>query len=160
MCLIILLLLRVGTSKSMIPRPCFLPLLYYFHMLLLLFTLMPLLFQITQITSHTPYYTVSSVSSVNQCIYTITIVLGVLRTQENHPVNCTTVFFHLLLLIYFIKCFSGLAELTTRLLRLICILWLPLCRISKLGYTYPRRLSRSPTVAGYHSLSWSLPVYC
>ena len=111
--------------------------------------MLPLLFQITQITFSTPYYTVSTVSSLNQCIYTITIVLGVLRTQENHPVNYATIFWRRLLLIYFIKCFSGVAALTTRLLRLIGILWLPLCRINKLGYTYPRRLSRSPTVVGY-----------
>src|SRR3954451_23174667 len=30
---------------------------------------------------------------------------------------------------------SGAAELTTHLLRLIIILWLPLCRINKLGFT-------------------------
>src|SRR3954470_10860911 len=30
---------------------------------------------------------------------------------------------------------SGAAELTTHLLRLISILWLPLCRINKLGFT-------------------------
>ena len=45
-----------------------------------------------------------------------------------------------------------MAELTTQLLRLIGILWLPLCQINKLGNTYPRRLSRSPTVVGYHAL--------
>ena len=49
----------------------------------------------------------------------------------------------------FVKCFLGVAELTTQLLRLIGIIWLPLCQINKLGYTYPRRLSRSPTVVGY-----------
>jgi hypothetical protein len=31
---------------------------------------------------------------------------------------------------------SGAAELTTHLLRLISILWLPLCRINKLGFTF------------------------
>ena len=62
----------------------------------------------------------------------------------------------LLLLIYFVKCFSGVAELTTQLLRLIGILWLPLCRINKLGNTYPRRLSRSLTVEGYQPVTFSL----
>ena len=33
--------------------------------------------------------------------------------------------------------FSRAAELITQLLRLISILWLPLCRINQLGYTYP-----------------------
>ena len=66
----------------------------------------------------------------------LTIVLGVFRTQENHPITTpSTIFFHLLLLIYFVKCFPGVAELKTQLLRLIGILWLPLCRINKLGYT-------------------------
>ena len=31
--------------------------------------------------------------------------------------------------------FSGVVELTTQLLRLVSILWLPLCRINKLGHT-------------------------
>src|SRR5215216_2426268 len=33
------------------------------------------------------------------------------------------------------RLFPGAAELTTQLLRLINILWLPLCRINKLGFT-------------------------
>jgi hypothetical protein len=40
--------------------------------------------------------------------------------------------------------FLGVAELTTHLLRLINILWLPLCRIKKIGFYFPRRLLRSP----------------
>ena len=119
-------------------------------MLLLLVSLLVRLLQITNITCLTPYSTTLTIFSLNQCIYTIAIVLGVLRTQEKHhsPVN-STIFWHRLLLIYFAKCFSGVAELTTQLLRLIGILWLPLCRINKLGYTYPRRLLRSPTLVGH-----------
>ena len=49
------------------------------------------------------------------------------------------------------KYLSGAVELTTQLLKLINILWLPLCRINKLGYSYPRRLLRSPTLVGHHS---------
>jgi hypothetical protein len=45
--------------------------------------------------------------------------------------------------------FPGAAELTTQLLRLISILYLPLCRINKFGLYYPRRLSRSPILVGY-----------
>src|SRR3954470_5244992 len=44
---------------------------------------------------------------------------------------------------------SGVVELTTQLSKLVHILWLPLCRIYKLGYSYPRRLSRSPTLVGH-----------
>ena len=47
------------------------------------------------------------------------------------------------------RSFSGVVELTTQLLRLINILWLPLCRINKLGSYYPRRLLRSPTLVGH-----------
>jgi hypothetical protein len=79
-----------------------------------------------------------------------------------HPSQClqylillftidTATIFILLLLILFYYChdyktvatdkllrgslFPGVAELTTHLLRLINILWLPLCRINKLGFT-------------------------
>jgi hypothetical protein len=40
--------------------------------------------------------------------------------------------------------FPGATELITHLLRLINILWLPLCRINKFGLYFPRRLLRSP----------------
>ena len=51
-----------------------------------------------------------------------------------------------------------MAELTTQLLRIIGILCLPLCRINKLGYTYPPRLLRSPTLVGYQPLGLVLPA--
>jgi hypothetical protein len=46
--------------------------------------------------------------------------------------------------------FPGAAKLTTHLLRLINILWLPLCRINKFGFYFPRRLLRSPILVGHH----------
>ena len=46
--------------------------------------------------------------------------------------------------------FTGADELTTQLLRLISILYLPLCRTNKFGLYYPRRLLRSPILVGYH----------
>ena len=57
------------------------------------------------------------------------------------------------------QCISGAVELTTQLLKLINILWLPLCRIYKLGYSYPRRLLRSPTLVGHQvsSCHFSMP---
>ena len=45
--------------------------------------------------------------------------------------------------------FPGAAELTTQLLRLISILYLPLCRINKFGFYFPRRLLRSPILVGH-----------
>jgi hypothetical protein len=45
--------------------------------------------------------------------------------------------------------FPGAAELTTHLLRLINILWLPLCRINKFGFYLPRRLLRSLILVGH-----------
>ena len=44
--------------------------------------------------------------------------------------------------------FPGAGELTTHLLT--NILWLPLCRINKFGFHFPRRLSRSPILVGHH----------
>jgi hypothetical protein len=49
--------------------------------------------------------------------------------------------------------FPGAAELTTHLLRLINILWLPLCRINKFWFYFPRRLLRSPILVGHHHSS-------
>src|SRR3954471_3690337 len=51
--------------------------------------------------------------------------------------HCCCCYYKLLLLINFCEqeLFPGAAELTTQLLRLACILWLPLCRINKLGNT-------------------------
>jgi uncharacterized membrane protein YbhN (UPF0104 family) len=46
--------------------------------------------------------------------------------------------------------FPGAAELTTHLLRLINVLWLPLCRINKFRFYFPRRLLRSPILVGHH----------
>jgi hypothetical protein len=45
--------------------------------------------------------------------------------------------------------FPGAAELTTHLLRLINILWLPLCRINNFGFYFPRRMLRSPILVGH-----------
>src|SRR4051812_48574180 len=51
--------------------------------------------------------------------------------------HCSCCYYKLLLLINFCEqeLFLGAAELTTQLLRLASILWLPLCRINKLGNT-------------------------
>jgi hypothetical protein len=45
--------------------------------------------------------------------------------------------------------FPGVAELTTHLLRLINILWLPLCQINKFGFYFPQRLLRSPILVDH-----------
>ena len=77
------------------------------------------------------------------------LVTLLVRLLQITNITCSTVLLHLLLLISLAKCFSGVAELTTQLLRLIGILWLPLCQINKLGYSYPRRLLGSPTLVGH-----------
>ena len=76
----------------------------------------------------------------------------------------TIAVFILLLLLLFYCCYQitvstdkllreksclGVVELTTQLLRLINILWLPLCRTTKFGFYFPRRLLRSPTLVGH-----------
>jgi hypothetical protein len=45
--------------------------------------------------------------------------------------------------------FPGKVELTTHLLRLINILWLPLYQINKFGFYLPRRLLRAPILVGH-----------
>jgi hypothetical protein len=47
------------------------------------------------------------------------------------------------------RLFPGAAELTTHLLRLTYILWLPFRRINKFGFYFPRRLLRSPILVGH-----------
>ena len=74
-----------------------------------------------------------------------------------HCLRVTAAVLLLLLLSYYCcfhitpvtSAFPGAAELTTPLLRLISILCLPLCRINKFGFYFPRRLLRSPILVGY-----------
>jgi hypothetical protein len=54
------------------------------------------------------------------------------------------------------RLFPGATELTTHLLRLINILWLPLCRINKFGFYFPRRLLRSPILVGHQGIIYKL----
>ena len=49
--------------------------------------------------------------------------------------------------------FTGVAHLTNLLLKLINILWLPLCRINKFGFYFTRRLLRSPILVGHQAHS-------
>jgi hypothetical protein len=52
--------------------------------------------------------------------------------------------------------------LTTHLSRLINILWLPLCRINKFGFYFPRRLLRSPILVGHQwtrAQAWGRPCH-
>jgi hypothetical protein len=50
--------------------------------------------------------------------------------------------------------FLGAAELTTHLLRLINILWLPLCQINKFLFYFPQRLLRSRILVGHQCVSF------
>ena len=53
--------------------------------------------------------------------------------------------------------YPGVVELTTQLLILMNILWLPLCRINKFGLnTLPTKLLRSPILVGYQDLFLAL----
>jgi hypothetical protein len=56
--------------------------------------------------------------------------------------------------------FPGAVELTTHLSRLINILWLPLCRINKFGFYFPRRLLRSPILVGHQVAMGMLGESC
>src|SRR3954471_2649084 len=75
----------------------------------------------------------------------------------------TASFIPLLLLLYYRHCyktvatdkplraslFPGAADLTNQPSKLIFILWLPLCRINKFGFYFPRTLLRSPILVGH-----------
>src|SRR5664279_4748198 len=65
MCLIMLLLLRVVTSESMNPRPCFQALKHHLLSVLLLVTLLPFLLQIYKTLFYHPYYPYFIISSPN-----------------------------------------------------------------------------------------------
>ena len=90
-----------------------------------------------------------------------TVLLILLFTEVTATVTVTL----LLLLLCYYCCYitvatdtlcrgrllSGAAELTIHLLRLIFILWLPLCPINKFGFYFPQRLLRSPILVGHHT---------
>src|SRR5664279_3125823 len=65
MCLIMLMLLRVATSESMIPRPCFQVLKHHLLSVLLLVTYLPFLLQIYITLFYHPYYPYFIISSPN-----------------------------------------------------------------------------------------------
>jgi hypothetical protein len=56
--------------------------------------------------------------------------------------------------------FPGAAELTTHLLKLINILWLPLYRINKFGFYFPRRLLGSPILVGHQPTNSCKSAQC
>src|SRR3954466_8559983 len=78
-------------------------------------------------------------------------------------ITATAIFIPLLLLLYYCRCykivatdkllraslFPGAADLKNQPSKLIFILWLPLCRINKFGFYFPRRLLRSPILVGH-----------
>src|SRR3954471_8330647 len=78
-------------------------------------------------------------------------------------ITATAVFILLLLLLYYChryktvasdkllraSIFPGAADLTNQPSKLIFILWLPLCRINKFGFYFPRRRLRSPILVGH-----------
>ena len=79
-----LILLRVTASESMIPRPCFQPLLHRLLSFLLHVTSLPFLLQIYYTLFFRPYYPYIIFSSLNQCIYTIThCIMCVEDTRES-----------------------------------------------------------------------------
>ena len=78
------------------------------------------------------------------------MVLVIGEVLKATPDNTPSKYFLVLLLLNILSsAFSGVVELKTQLPRLISILWLPLCRINKLGYSYPRWLLRFPTLVGH-----------
>jgi hypothetical protein len=77
---------------------------------------------------------------------TITVIILLLLLLFHYYHNYKTVATDKLL---WARLFSGAAKLTTRLLRLTYILWLPLCQINKFWLYFPWRLLRSPILVGH-----------
>ena len=77
-----LALLRACTSESTDPRPCFQALQYRLCSLLSFAALLFFIVPITKINIHYPYYTCITISSPTSAPIQITIVFGVLGTQE------------------------------------------------------------------------------
>jgi hypothetical protein len=69
-------LLRVSTSESMIPRPCFQALKHRLDSVLLHVCSQRYLFQIAFITYKHPYYLYFTISSPNYCAYTSDKCIG------------------------------------------------------------------------------------
>src|SRR5215218_5019460 len=93
------------------------------------------------------------------------VVSTIFRCHCSH-ITITAAVLLLLLLSYYCyfhitpvtSAFPGAAELTTQLLRLISILYLPFCRINKFGFYFPRRLLRSPILVGHQVSSAEIEV--
>ena len=91
-------------------------------------------------------------------IYFPAATVTITTKYQKHYFYCLYFLFPLPLLSYYFATkhfaadtkFPGVVELTTQLLILENILWLPLCRINKFGWIlYPRKLLRSPILVGY-----------
>src|SRR5664279_143132 len=79
-----------------------------------------------------------------------TVFLALVFSLIIFDVTITLAVVTLLLLLLSNYCCHHITVVTTQLLRLISIIWLPLCRINKFGLKYfPRRLLRSPTPVGH-----------
>src|SRR3954467_9419155 len=78
-------------------------------------------------------------------------------------ITATSIFIPLLLLLYYCHCyktvatdkllraslFPGAADLKNQPSKPIFILWLPLCRINKFWFYFPRKLLRSPRLVDH-----------
>src|SRR6187399_692176 len=108
----------------------------------------------------------TSFSYIACCLFTFQLLLLQKLQKHYRYFYCRYRHYHTTLLLNYLAAdtkFPGVVELTTQLLILNCILWLPLCRINKFGFnTLPSKtvaipytcgLSRlfSGTVAGDHS---------
>src|SRR5664279_2597283 len=94
MCLIMLMLLRVSTSESMIPRPCFQPLLQRLLSVLLLVTFLLFLFQITKTTFyHHCWGGVSSTCTPSTKLFSGTVISRILSSlrRTSAPIQLTIV---------------------------------------------------------------------
>src|SRR6187401_1327814 len=95
----------------------------------------------------------TSFSHIACCLFTFPLLL--LQKLQKHYCYfyCCYHYLHITLLLNYLAAdtkFPGVVELTTQLLILNSILWIPLCRINKFGLnTLPSKTVAIPTLVGY-----------
>ena len=94
----------------------------------------------------------TSFSYIACCLFTFPSLLSQKLQKHYHYFYCCYRHYHITLLLNYLAAdtkFPGVVELTTQLLILKSILWLPLCRINKFGLnTLPSKTVAIPYVCG------------
>src|SRR6187401_3494054 len=105
----------------------------------------------------------TSFSYIACCLFTFVLLLSQKLQKHYLYFYCSYRHYHITLLLNYLAAdtkFPGVVELTTQLLILKSILWLPLCRINKFGFnTLPSKTVAIPYTCGLSTrISWPARV--